>query len=538
MKQNVLLVFIAVMTLLTFAYSAAIVYNMEGSLGGEEEVTVKEDGVPDEKDVDIDNDSTKYYMKIGEIEGGSKDSGHKKWIDLLSYSHPISSSDTSLHSKSGSSEPFVIVKYWDESSPELAEALVDGDENDVTIHAVRYNDTLGANGDHYLTINITEARIVSIGSGDDVVGVTNWDTAPPTEEVTFVFGYIRWTYENEDIVIQEEGNFPDPVEETPSRAVDIFMKIEGIPGESMDAKHQDWIEILSYSHGVSSSGIPPKGIKMSAQEEETDAETIRIRKYVDRASPKLAELADTGESFNGTIEFYKESTDGSRGINEHYFTVKFYGGRIARIETETEGAGITVGAGTITEIIEIAWGTINMTWEEEGVSYEIDDEDIVTPRSTMILMDIIGIPDQDGVIGPGGRVNIENISILEFDHEVVKQVDNDTGLPSGNSYHEPVKVIKEVDKSSPILMQALLGGSTFEMRTRFYRISVRGGNNEWELVKEIRLENASVASIQNVDDGDGQHKEREHIAYCYQKITWSWTDGGITAEDDWEAPVT
>nr|NIS53628.1 type VI secretion system tube protein Hcp [Phycisphaerae bacterium]NIU11189.1 type VI secretion system tube protein Hcp [Phycisphaerae bacterium]NIU59045.1 Hcp1 family type VI secretion system effector [Phycisphaerae bacterium]NIW95363.1 Hcp1 family type VI secretion system effector [Phycisphaerae bacterium] len=35
---------------------------------------------------------------------------------------------------------------------------------------------------------------------------------------------------------------------------DVFLQIEGIPGESTDEKHKDWIEILSYSHGVSQSG--------------------------------------------------------------------------------------------------------------------------------------------------------------------------------------------------------------------------------------------------------------------------------------------
>ena len=27
------------------------------------------------------------------------------------------------------------------------------------------------------------------------------------------------------------------------------------------------------------------------------------------------------------------------------------------------------------------------------------------------------------------------------------------------------------------------------------------------------------------------------IAFTYQKIEWTWNDGGIMATDDWEAPV-
>ena len=29
----------------------------------------------------------------------------------------------------------------------------------------------------------------------------------------------------------------------------------------------------------------------------------------------------------------------------------------------------------------------------------------------------------------------------------------------------------------------------------------------------------------------------EEVSFTYQKIEWTFEDGGITAEDDWEAPV-
>ena len=33
-------------------------------------------------------------------------------------------------------------------------------------------------------------------------------------------------------------------------STDMFMKVEGVDGESTDDQHQKWIELLSYSHGV------------------------------------------------------------------------------------------------------------------------------------------------------------------------------------------------------------------------------------------------------------------------------------------------
>lgn len=41
--------------------------------------------------------------------------------------------------------------------------------------------------------------------------------------------------------------------------VDLFLKIEGIPGESQDAKHKDEIDLQSFSWGESSESRPSPG---------------------------------------------------------------------------------------------------------------------------------------------------------------------------------------------------------------------------------------------------------------------------------------
>ena len=57
----------------------------------------------------------------------------------------------------------------------------------------------------------------------------------------------------------------------------------------------------------------------------------------------------------------------------------------------------------------------------------------------------------------------------------------------------------------------------------------------------IELINASIADIRfemlnNKYPENMQHKEREHVSFAYQKIIWTFVEGGITAEDDWEDP--
>jgi type VI secretion system secreted protein Hcp len=71
-------------------------------------------------------------------------------------------------------------------------------------------------------------------------------------------------------------------------AFDCFLKIQTIPGECTDDKHAQWIEVLSFSHGVSqtSSGSSSSGGGRSA--ERCDHQDFSVVKTLDKCSPKLA----------------------------------------------------------------------------------------------------------------------------------------------------------------------------------------------------------------------------------------------------------
>jgi type VI secretion system secreted protein Hcp len=70
-------------------------------------------------------------------------------------------------------------------------------------------------------------------------------------------------------------------------AYDAFLKIEGIDGQCTDDKHQKWIEILSYSHGISQpvSSTESRGGGRSAAR--CDHSPFSVVKALDKASPKL-----------------------------------------------------------------------------------------------------------------------------------------------------------------------------------------------------------------------------------------------------------
>jgi type VI secretion system secreted protein Hcp len=70
-------------------------------------------------------------------------------------------------------------------------------------------------------------------------------------------------------------------------ATDMFLKIDGIDGESTDDKHANWIEILSFSFGASqpATGSVSSGGARSSQR--VDIQDFSVVKQLDKASPKL-----------------------------------------------------------------------------------------------------------------------------------------------------------------------------------------------------------------------------------------------------------
>jgi type VI secretion system secreted protein Hcp len=78
-------------------------------------------------------------------------------------------------------------------------------------------------------------------------------------------------------------------------AVDYFLKIEGIDGESTDEMHKGQIEIMSYSWGMSNSGSMAAGGGGGAGK--VSFSSIRFVSPVSKASPMLFESVATGKHF-------------------------------------------------------------------------------------------------------------------------------------------------------------------------------------------------------------------------------------------------
>ncbi|MCP4687014.1 MAG: Hcp family type VI secretion system effector [Desulfobacterales bacterium] len=146
--------------------------------------------------------------------------------------------------------------------------------------------------------------------------------------------------------------------------------------------------------------------------------------------------------------------------------------------------------------------------------------------------------DIKGSVTQAGRE--DTILVIGVDHEVISPRDPASGLPTGKRQHKPFSITKETDKSTPLLYNMLTNNENItEWKLEYWQPSAAGKEEQHYTVE---LTNTSICSIRhrvlNIKDPElTRFKEFEEVAFAYQKIVWTWMDGGISAEDDWESPV-
>ena len=82
-------------------------------------------------------------------------------------------------------------------------------------------------------------------------------------------------------------------------AVDFFLKIDGIQGESQDDKHKDEIEIDSFSWGATNQGTSAAGGGGGAGK--VNIGDFVVVKHVDKSSPKIVEACHAGKHISSAI---------------------------------------------------------------------------------------------------------------------------------------------------------------------------------------------------------------------------------------------
>ena len=96
-------------------------------------------------------------------------------------------------------------------------------------------------------------------------------------------------------------------------AIDVYLHIDGIKGESTDDKHKDWIECKSVSWSVEQPKSATASTGGGHTAERCEHKDIVISKLADLASPVLLQTCSAGKTIpKARFEFMRADGQGER----------------------------------------------------------------------------------------------------------------------------------------------------------------------------------------------------------------------------------
>lgn len=143
-------------------------------------------------------------------------------------------------------------------------------------------------------------------------------------------------------------------------AVDVYLQIEGIKGESADSAHPGWIEITSAHMGVMQPNSSTASTAGGHTNGHSEHRTLSLAKLADLASPVLMQHCSMGKTIpRAKLEFMRADSDGK--------PVKYY-----QVELEnvllSHMDQIIRGGGVLEDEIGLCFSKVKWTYTQQKIS--------------------------------------------------------------------------------------------------------------------------------------------------------------------------
>lgn len=142
-------------------------------------------------------------------------------------------------------------------------------------------------------------------------------------------------------------------------ANDVYLKIEGINGESTDDKHKDWIEVSNVLYAIHQ----PRAQALSTAGGHTSGRAelypLSFTKLADIASPVLLQTCAAGKTIaKAVFEFMRADGDGKP---IPYFKIELENLMISNINPDSGDGGI------ISERVHLAYSKIKWNYTRQSI---------------------------------------------------------------------------------------------------------------------------------------------------------------------------
>jgi type VI secretion system secreted protein Hcp len=141
------------------------------------------------------------------------------------------------------------------------------------------------------------------------------------------------------------------------------------------------------------------------------------------------------------------------------------------------------------------------------------------------------------------------ISVLSLSGGVISPRDPASGLPTGKRQHQPLVIVKHLDKASPnLFMSAVTNENLTSVDCSFYRhdgrsmqkyfrIALLNANiSEFDIGATPAMAGSPQFAAPFIPGGEVLGAAVQTVKFTYQRITLEDPINGTIAEDDWQSP--
>ncbi len=132
----------------------------------------------------------------------------------------------------------------------------------------------------------------------------------------------------------------------------------------------------------------------------------------------------------------------------------------------------------------------------------------------------------------------DSIECVAYEQGVKTAREAGTGMMTGRRQYDPVRIVKRIDKASPLIMKALTNNETIDGVFKFFRPNPKGDGTT-EQFYTVEIKNGNVASVRDLvnstlDKELVHNPPLEEVTFVFQDIAWTFTNGGVTHQDSWK----
>jgi type VI secretion system secreted protein Hcp len=136
-----------------------------------------------------------------------------------------------------------------------------------------------------------------------------------------------------------------------------------------------------------------------------------------------------------------------------------------------------------------------------------------------------------------GREN--SIECVYFEQGVITARESGSGMATGRRQYQPLMIRKRIDKSTPLLAKSLCRNEVIEGTFKFFRPNPTGDGTTEQfftvVVKQGRINSQKLVNPDVIVPATATEPPLEEVSFVFHTIEWTYTNGGISHEDTWNA---